>query len=122
MNDTHEQALTPLVELNLPDSLADLCRERQIVTAEQAMELLQRLLDMAEPERTGYTVEQLHKWQQVLSGSVATRGTPPQGWTPDPHPAQGVLPPAEMRQDAQPLRGQQPLSSHLQDQPPEEDP
>ena len=57
---TNKPGLTPLDALNLPEALLALCRERQIVTAEQARDLVEMLLQ--NPDRGDRNTHELNSW------------------------------------------------------------
>ncbi len=102
---TDMPGLTPLDSLDLPEPLVALCRARQIVTAEQAHDLVEALLREAHL-RDGDAGE-LNTWLERLDRCIDSAARPPADWTPPPHPTGGVLPP-EQGQTGD-LEGLQPL-------------
>lgn len=103
---TNKPGLTPLDALKLPDALLALCRERQIVTAEQARDLIEMLLQ--HPDGKAGDTRELNTWLDQLDRLIGVENKPPDQWTPVHHPIGGVLPPDEWRNEHEP-EGLRPL-------------
>ncbi len=95
-----QAGLTPLEAVDLPEPLVALCRARQIVTAEQARDLVGMLLHS--PNIGEADAEELKNWLDQLDRLIGMENKPPEPWEPTSYPIGGVLPPDEWHNEEEP--------------------